>query len=68
MNMKKNIGRKDRIIRFVIGMILLLLITFTDNRFIQWFLFLLVLTSFFEALAGRCFVYALLGKNTCPVK
>lgn len=66
--MTKNIGKKDRIIRFIIGMLLLLLITFTDNRFIQWILFLLVLTSFFQALVGRCFIYALLGKNTCPVK
>lgn len=68
MNIKKNIGVKDRVIRLVAGIMLFIAISFIENHYIQWFLFLLAGITFFEVLIGHCFIYGLLGKNTCPVK
>jgi len=60
----KNIGKKDRLLRVVIGVVLLLIaITTTWN---PWLLFFSGF-SFFEAIFSWCGLYAALGKNTCDV-
>ena len=60
----KNIGTADRLIRFVIGVILLVWAITTT-----WSLILIFLSGFaiFEAIFSWCGLYAALGKNTCPV-
>lgn len=60
----KNIGKKDRIGRLVLGIGLLLLAITTS-----WSSILLFFSGFtiFEALFSWCGFYAALGKNTCPI-
>jgi len=59
----KNIGNKDRMIRVVIGVALLLIAITTTWS--PWLLFFSGL-AFFEAIFSWCGFYAALGKNTCP--
>jgi uncharacterized membrane protein len=60
----KNIGKKDRMMRVVIGTILFLIAITTT-----WSLWLLFFSgfAFFEAIFSWCGFYAALGKNTCPI-
>jgi len=60
----KNIGKKDRMIRVVIGVALLLIAITTTWS--PWLLFFSGF-AFFEAIFSWCGFYAALGKNTCPV-
>ena len=61
----KNINKKDRIIRVILGLALLILaITTTWNPI----LFFFAGFCFFEAIFSWCGLYAALGKNTCPVE
>lgn len=60
--MKKNIGPQDRFLRFVIAVGLLLLAIYLGS----WIVFAISLFVFYEALAGWCVVYQILGKNSCP--
>lgn len=61
--MKKNIGKIDRLGRLLIAVLLLL--------YALWQLSFLAaafgLFTLYEALAGWCIFYQLIGKNTCPV-
>jgi len=60
-----NIGKYDRLIRFAIGVALLLWAISTT-----WSLWLLFFAgfAFFEAIFSWCGLYAALGRNTCPVE
>lgn len=60
----KNIGKRDRLLRFAIGVVLLLLaITTTWNPLLFFFSGFAI----FEALFSWCAVYQIMRKNTCPV-
>lgn len=61
----RNIGKSDRLIRFAIGVGLLLLAILTT-----WSPILIFFSgfAFFEAIFSWCGFYAAIGKNTCPVK
>ncbi len=61
--MKKNIGTTDRILRLVLA-ILILWGAYHER---SWIFLLLGLFVFYEAIASWCIVYALLGKNSCPL-
>ncbi|HXK52651.1 DUF2892 domain-containing protein [Candidatus Nomurabacteria bacterium] len=62
--MKQNLGRHDRLLRFALGAALLVIALATRSTSAAlWGLFTL-----YEALAGWCVVYQLLGRNTCPLK
>lgn len=66
--MNKNIGTFDRILRVIIGLVLFAVSWFS---FVWWLklLFLAIgIFSIYEALVGWCAFYALIGKNTCPIK
>lgn len=65
--MKKNIGTTDRIVRLILGVLLFLVIGFTKNEIVQWILFVASIFCVFQAIVGWCALYALLGKNTCPI-
>jgi len=60
----KNIGKKDRMIRVVIGVALLLIAITTSWS--PWLLFFSGF-AFFEAIFSWCGFYAALGKNTCSI-
>jgi uncharacterized membrane protein HdeD (DUF308 family) len=68
--MKSNIGARDRMIRLVIGIVLLaagIYATYKVNLWAGALIFLIGAFSILEAVYGWCAVYALLGKNTCPI-
>ncbi len=62
--MKKNIGTKDRLIRFTLAIILTVLAFWQES----WLLFAFALFTFYEACACWCVVYYFLGKNSCTTK
>jgi len=69
-SMRPNIGARDRMIRFGIGIIFLAAGIYVTYRINVWAGALIVLLGAFsvlEAVYGWCALYALLGKNTCPV-
>jgi predicted anti-sigma-YlaC factor YlaD len=59
--MKKNIGTADRLLRLAIAVILLLFAWWQSS----WIALVFSLFTFYEALAGWCVLYQLLGKNSC---
>lgn len=61
--MQKNIGKSDRILRFVIGLVLLVAAWWTSS----WILLAIALFTFYEALASWCVFYQLIGRNSCPI-
>lgn len=67
--MKKNVGKTDRFVRIIFGIILLLLFlaNVVDSN-IKWAVLgvsvILIVTSF----TTFCPMYAILGKSTCEVK
>lgn len=68
--MRPNIGARDRMIRFIIGIIFAAAGIYVTYKINAWAGALIVLVGAFsilEALYGWCALYALLGKNTCPV-
>lgn len=62
--MKKNIGTPDRWVRALIGTILLIIAIIEKS----WFLFIISLFIYFEAISSWCLFYQLIGKNTCSTK
>lgn len=61
--MNKNINTKDRLIRFVIGVILLVIAIWQKS----WIASALSIFTFYEALIGWCAFYQLIGKNSCTI-
>lgn len=60
--MKKNIDKTGRIIRFLLAIFLFVLAWW----FFSWILLAFGIFTLYEALAGWCVYYQLIGKNTCP--
>ncbi len=61
--MKRNIGKNDKIIRWVLAIIFAYL-GYVYNAW--WYLLTLILV--FTAVSGFCLAYALMGINTCRIK
>lgn len=61
--MKKNIGKKDRLFRLTVAMLLLTLAYWQSS----WIALLCSLFVFYEAIAGWCVVYQMLGKSSCKI-
>ena len=61
--MQKNIGTTDRIIRASIGIALLALAWWQHS----WIALAAALFTFYEAFASWCVLYAIMGKNSCPI-
>jgi hypothetical protein len=69
--LKKNIGTADRWVRLGIGTLAVAAGVYIAYRVSVWLGALVVLFGAFavyEAAAGWCALYALMGKNTCPVR
>src|SRR3990167_7754255 len=62
--MKPNIGTKDRIVRLVIGVVLISLAVINKSTFMA----LGGLFFMYEAFSSWCVFYQLLGRNTCPIE
>ncbi|KKQ25604.1 MAG: hypothetical protein US39_C0006G0042 [Microgenomates group bacterium GW2011_GWC1_37_12b] len=62
--MKKNIGTTDRIVRLGIGIILIVSSVLQKSGLSAIF----GIFSIYEAVAGWCIFYQILGRNTCPIK
>lgn len=61
--MKPNAGQIDRVIRVIVGLVLLSLIFILDGNIKWWGL--IGLGPLFTGLAGRCPAYSILGISTC---
>ena len=60
----KNIGKKDRLIRFALA-ILLLAVAYWKS---SWLALAGAGFVFFEVAMSWCVLYQILGKNSCPIK
>lgn len=60
--MKKNIGKEDRILRFILACVFFALAIWLNS----WILALVGAFTLYEAIASWCVLYQLIGKNTCP--
>lgn len=61
--MKKNIGKTDRLLRLALALIVLAFAGWQGS----WIALVIGLFILYEALAGWCVIYQLIGKNTCPI-
>jgi hypothetical protein len=67
--MTKNIGTVDRIMRLIIGAVLVAVALFIVTvLWLKVVIILLALFTFYEALSSWCLFYQLIGKNTCPIE
>lgn len=64
--MKVNVGSADKVIRIVMGIVLLSLIYFLQGN-VRW-VGLIGIVPILTALMGWCPLYTLLGIRTCPMK
>jgi hypothetical protein len=64
--MKANVGGIDKVLRIVVGVLLLSLIFLVEGPARWWGLVGLVLLG--TGLLGFCPLYALFGLSTCPLK
>ncbi|UFJ41118.1 DUF2892 domain-containing protein [Brevibacillus humidisoli] len=62
--MRKNVGKWDRVLRVVLGILLLSMLGFVEApwKYAAWLGIPLLLTG----LLGVCFTYGILGVSTCP--
>lgn len=61
--MKKNIGTLDRLLRLAMAILILLYSWWQSS----WIALGISIFVFYEALAGWCILYQILGKNSCPI-
>lgn len=66
--MKKNIGKFDRVVRLVLGLLAWVAALYVGAIILKIVLLLVGIFCVLEALLSRCALYALLGKNTCPIE
>ncbi len=66
--MKKNIGTPDRMVRLCIALVCCGAAFFVPLTAAKIILIAVGLFSLYEAVIGWCALYALLGKNTCPIE
>lgn len=59
--MRRNIGTPDRLLRLTISILLFIAAWY----FASWILLAFALFTLYEAVAGWCLFYQLIGKNTC---
>lgn len=58
--MTKNVGKKDAIMRYVLAVIFLFL-----GYTVSWLFYILAFAMVATAYLGTCFLYKLVGVNTC---
>lgn len=66
--MNKNVGKVDRVIRVILGIVLIVLgVLFQLNGQGLWWLALIGAVSLITGLVGFCGLYRVFGISTCPV-
>ena len=65
--MSRNMGTPDRIIRIIVGVVLIALYFVYPAAEYRW-LFLLGSIPLVTGLVGWCGIYSLLGVSTCPAR
>lgn len=65
--LKTNVGTTDRVLRVVLGLVLLLAFFLYPEAGWRWFTLIGVI-PLVTGLVGSCPVYSLLGVSTCPMK
>ncbi len=67
--MKANVGTTDKIIRVIIGIILIIsAFLFSMSWTIEIIFIIVGVVALLTALSGFCLIYKLFGINTCKVK
>jgi len=67
--MKQNIGKLDRLGRLFLGLVCLIIALVGPFSILARLIIGLIgLFTVYESLVGWCAFYALIGKNTCPIK
>ncbi len=66
--MKKNIGTFDRVVRLLLAVAVGVAAYMSTSVVGQIILAVVALFTLYEALAGWCALYAVIGKNTCPIE
>ncbi|MBU1041073.1 MAG: DUF2892 domain-containing protein [Proteobacteria bacterium] len=66
--MKANVGGIDKILRIVVGLVLLFLVYFLKTPDSLWWWGLIGIIPLGTGLMGYCMLYTLLGINTCPTR
>ncbi|WP_136442736.1 YgaP family membrane protein [Pacificoceanicola onchidii] len=64
----KNMGQTDRIIRTVVGVVLLIAFFSMAGGILKWLALIAGVVMLATAAMGSCPPYALLGINTCKMK
>jgi len=65
--LKKNVGTTDRIIRIILGVVLLAGFFIYPDAAYRW-LFLIGIVPLVTGLMSSCLIYSVLGLSTCPMK
>ena len=65
---KTNVGGIDRVIRILLGIVLLAWWFFAPGMGLRWVPLVLGLVALGTGLMSSCPAYSLLGLNTCPLK
>ncbi|SPH17670.1 hypothetical protein DEA8626_01194 [Defluviimonas aquaemixtae] len=66
--LKTNVGTTDRVIRIILGIVLLAAFFMLPGMGYRWILALLGVIALGTGLMSSCPLYTLLGLSTCPVK
>lgn len=66
--MEKNVGKTDKTIRIVVGVILLVLAYLLRSTGFMWTFIVLGVIALATAAMSFCGLYTLLGVNTCALK
>lgn len=61
--MKRNLDNTGRILRLIIALLLLAYAWWNSS----WIALAFALFTFYEAFAGWCVLFQLLGKSSCPI-
>ncbi|WP_166415989.1 YgaP family membrane protein [Cochlodiniinecator piscidefendens] len=65
--MKQNVGQFDRILRALLGVVLIVLAVFYLVGWLKWGALLVGAVMLFVALSKSCPIYSLLGIKTCKM-
>jgi hypothetical protein len=68
VRMKPNVGGVDKVLRIVVGAVLLALVFLLRSGDSLWWWGLIGIIPLATGLLGHCMLYSILGINTCPTR
>ncbi len=66
--MKCNVGKVDKTVRFVLGIVAIALVFFVQSTVLKWIFAIVGVIMLFTALTGFCLLYLPFGISTCEKK